>query len=103
MPEKWKTSAVVPILKGKRNVMDCAVYRGVQPLEHAMEIVERVLENRIRRLIKIDDMQIGFMTRKGTTSALFILRSMQEKFRGREKKLYMCFVDLEKAFDRLFQ
>ena len=21
------------------------------------------------------------------------------KFRGREKKLYMCFVDLEKAFD----
>ena len=24
---------------------------------------------------------------------------MQEEFRGREKKLYMCFVDLEKAFD----
>ena len=26
---------------------------------------------------------------------------MQEEFRGREKKLYMCFVDLEKAFDRV--
>ena len=26
---------------------------------------------------------------------------MQEEFRGREKKLYMCFVDSEKAFDRV--
>ena len=26
---------------------------------------------------------------------------MQEEFRGREKKLYTCFVDLEKAFDRV--
>ena len=41
------------------------------------------------------------MPGKGTTDALFILRRMQEEFRGREKKLYMCFVDLEKAFDRV--
>ena len=46
-------------------------------------------------------MQFGFMPEKGTTDALFILRRMQEEFRGREKKLYMCFVDLEKAFDRV--
>ena len=41
------------------------------------------------------------MPGKGTTDALFILRRMQEDFRGREKKLFMCFVDLEKAFDRV--
>ena len=46
-------------------------------------------------------MQFGFMPGKGTTDALFILRRMQEEFRGREKKLYMCFVDLEKVFDRV--
>ena len=32
-------------------------------------------------------MQFGFMPGKGTTHALFILRRMQEEFRGREKKL----------------
>ena len=26
---------------------------------------------------------------------------MKEEFRGKEKRLYMCFVDLEKAFDRV--
>ena len=46
-------------------------------------------------------MQFGFMPGKGTTDALFILRRMQEEFRGREQKLYMCFVDLENTFDRV--
>ena len=101
MSEEWKTSVVVPIFKRKGDVMDCGAYRGVKLLEHAMKIVERTLENRIRELVMIDEMQFGFMPGKGTTHALFILRRMQEEFRGREKNLYMCFVDLEKAFDRV--
>ena len=47
MPEEWKTSVVVPIFKGKGNVMDCGAYRGVKLLEPAMKIVEKVLEKRI--------------------------------------------------------
>ena len=81
--------------------MDCGAYRGVKLQEHAMKIVERVLENRIRGLVTIDHMQFGFTPGKGTTRALFMLGRLQEEFRGREKKLYMCFVDLEKAFDRV--
>ena len=45
MAEEWKTSVVVPIFKGKRDVMDYGAYRRVKLLKHAMEIVERVLEN----------------------------------------------------------
>ena len=101
MPEEWKTSVVVPIFTGRRDVMDCGAYKGVKLLEHATKIVERVLENRIRELVMIDEIQFGFMPGKGTTRALFILRRMQKEFRGRGKKLYMRFVDLEKAFDRI--
>ena len=101
MPEEWKASVVVPILKGKGDVMDCGAYRGVKLLVHAMKIVERVLENRIRGLVTIDDMQFGFMPGKAMAHALFVVRKMQEEFCKREKKLYMCFVDLEKAFNRV--
>ena len=66
-----------------------------------MKIVEVVLENRMRELVMIDEMQFGFMPEKGMAHALFILRRMQKEFRGGEKKLCMCFVDLEKAFDRV--
>ena len=56
MPEEWKTSVVVPIFKGKGDVMDCGAHRGVKLLEHAMKKVERELEKRIRELVKVDDM-----------------------------------------------
>ena len=48
MPEEWKTSVVVPIFKGKGDVMDCGAYRGVKLLEHAMKIMESVGEQNKR-------------------------------------------------------
>jgi len=44
MPQEWKNSIVVPIFKGKGDPMNCGSYREVKLLEHAMKIVERVLE-----------------------------------------------------------
>jgi len=47
---------VVPIFKGKGDVMNCGAYRGVKLLEHGTKIVERMFEKRIRALIKLDEM-----------------------------------------------
>ena len=55
----------------------------------------------MRRIVKIDDMQFGFMPGRGTTDAIFIVRQLQEKFLAKKKDLWMAFVDLEKAFDRV--
>jgi len=40
--------------------MECGSYRGMKLLQHAMKVVERIFENRIRQQIDIDDMQFGF-------------------------------------------
>ena len=48
MPDGWQTSVLVPIFKEKGDVRDFNTYRGVKLLEHAMKIVERVLETMIR-------------------------------------------------------
>ena len=101
IPNEWKTSVVVPTFKGKEDVMNCGSYRGVKLLENGMKIIERVLERRIRALIDFDDAQFGFMPGKGTIDALFLVRRLQEEHRAKDKKMYMCFVDLEKAFDRV--
>ena len=60
--------------------MSCGSYRGVKLLEHAMKIVERILERRIRTLINLNEMQFGFMPRKGRVDAIFIVRRMQEEY-----------------------
>ena len=44
MPNEWKTSVIVPVLKGKSGVLSCGSYRGMKLLENAIKIVERILE-----------------------------------------------------------
>jgi len=100
IPENWKSSVVLPIYKGKGDPMECGSYRGIKLSEHAMKVVERIFEHRIRQQIEIDDVQFGFAG-KGTTDAIFMARQMQENFIVKGKKLSSGFVDLEKAFDRV--
>ena len=101
MPEDWKVSTLVPIYKGKGSVLECGSYRGVKLLEQGMKVVERVLERRIREIVHIDKRQFGFMPGKGTIGAIFGARRLKEYYIGRKKNLFMCFVDLEKAFDQV--
>jgi len=65
--------------------------------------VERIFKYRIWQQIDIDDMQFGFMKRKGTTDATFTVRHMQEKFKAKGRKFFFRFVDFEKAFDRVLR
>ena len=44
----------MPVFKGKGDAMNCGAYRGVKLLEHVMKIVEKVLEKRTRRMVKVD-------------------------------------------------
>ena len=53
----------------------------------------------IRQLVSIDDSQFGFIPGRGTTDAIFVVRQLQMKYLAASKRLYMAFVDLEKAFD----
>ena len=76
----------------------------IKLLKHAMKVLERVIEGRegrVRRIVKIDSMQFGFMAGRSATDAIFIVRQLQEKYLAKNKELWMAFVDLEKAFDRV--
>ena len=66
-----------------------------------MKIIEKVLEGGIQALVDFDEAQFGFMPGKGTIDALFLVRRLQKEHRAKDKRMYMCFVDLEKAFDRV--
>ena len=75
--------------------------RGIELLEHMLKILERVVEGRLRELVDIHKHQFGFMSGKSTTDATCIVRQLQEKYLEGNRKVYWCFVDLEKAYDRV--
>ena len=101
IPEDWSKSWMVSIYKGKEDALDCNSYRGIKLLEHAMKVFERIIEARLRKKVEIDDMQFGFREGKSTTDAIFIVRQLQEKYLEKKRELWMAFIDLEKAFDRV--
>ena len=91
---------VVPIFKGKDDVMSCGSYREVKLLEHAMKIVEKVLERQTRTPVNLK-MEFEFIRGIGTVDAIFIVRRMQEEYQRKDKNMNTRFVDMEKAFDRV--
>ena len=66
-----------------------------------MKVVKRVLEKRLHRIVFVDKIQYGFMPERATIDAVFISKKMQEEYHAKGKKLHICFVDIEKAFDRV--
>ena len=60
-----------------------------------------MLKRYLKKIVTIYDMQFGFMPGKGKIDSVFILRRLQEEYIAKQKKLNMCFVNLEKAFDRV--
>ena len=101
IPTDWQESFIVNLYKGKGDALNRGNYRGLKLMEKVMKVLERVVEGLIRQKVEIDEMQCGFMSGRGTTDAIFIVRQLQEKHLAANKPLYMAFVDLEKAFDRV--
>jgi hypothetical protein len=60
IPTDWRKSWMVCVYKGKGDALECGSYRGIKLLDHVMKVFERVLEERLRRKVSIDDMQFGF-------------------------------------------
>ena len=91
------TKAITKMASGKAAGPSGIVAEMLKPVgEAGAEEVRDLVENIIS-----EGCQCGFMSGRGTTDAIFIVRQLQEKHLAANKPLYMAFVDLEKAFDRV--
>ena len=100
LPEEWILSSLVPNFKEKGDPLNPNSYRGINLLKHAFKLYEKVFNGRLLEVVDIDKMQYGFMPGRGTVDAVFVLMRLSEKFRAKNKFIFI-FVDLEKAFDQV--
>ncbi|KAK3561342.1 hypothetical protein QTP86_030646 [Hemibagrus guttatus] len=102
VPLDWATGVVIPLFKkGDRRV--CSNYRGITLLSLPGKVYSRVLERRVRPLVepRIQEEQCGFRPSRGTLDQLYTLHRVLEGLWEFAQLVHMCFVDLEKAFDRV--
>ncbi|KAK7881169.1 hypothetical protein WMY93_029578 [Mugilogobius chulae] len=102
VPLEWQTGVVVPLFKkGDRRV--CSNYRGITLLSLPGKVYSRVLERRLRPVVepRIQEEQCGFRPGRGTLDQLYTFHRVLEGSWEFAQPVHMCFVDLEKAFDRV--
>src|SRR6476469_4955973 len=81
-----------------------AVNHGtVSLISHASKILLKILTNRIEAMSRdfIGRNQIEFRKGCGTRDAIGVMRMICERSLEFENNVYVCFVDFEKAFDRV--
>ena len=101
-PRDWQTGVIIPIFK-KGDRKQCTNYRGISLLSLLGKVYAKCLERICREIVesKLEDGQCGFCLGRSTTDQIFTLKQIFEKPWEYGKDLFACFVDLEKAYDRV--
>jgi len=97
------TRAIIIPLKKKTNATEGGDYRTISLISHASKILLRILTKRINSKAKdfISRNQFGFRKGCGTREAIGAMRILCERSLEFNNDLFVCFVDFEKAFDRV--
>lgn len=101
-PDDFTKSVVIPIPK-KTNAVECSDYRTISLISHASKILLKIINNRIQTKAEmmLSNTQFGFRKGCGTREAIGIMRVICERSLEHGNDVFICFVDFEKAFDRI--
>ena len=103
LPQELKHSIFVKLPK-KSNAIECTDYRTLCLMSNVTKIILRIITERNRRIFEREagKTQSGFKQGMGTREGIFNLRIISEKMLEKHKKIYVCYIDYKKAFDRVY-
>jgi len=97
------TEVTMIALKKKPQATKCSDHRAINLTAHTAKIVAKILRRRIEKEIEdvLEEDQFGFRRGKGTRVAIEMLRIISERTLEIFEELSVCFIDWQKAFDRV--
>lgn len=104
IPEEWTKSVLVTIPK-KGDLMECQNYRTIALISHMAKVLLIVLLSRLKAQMEeyLADEQAGFRKDRNTVQQILMLRLIAEKSKRKNRPVYNCFIDFQKAFDSIKQ
>lgn len=106
IPEALRHGRITLLAKTTPPSKNPAKYRPITLLPAIVRIVLRVLDNKLRDLIKVKVIEIpyeqgGFMPNRNTHLQAFLLLLQRDYARHKKKAMYVAFLDIQKAFDAI--
>lgn len=102
IPDEWTKGVIVKIPK-KGALSNCNNWRGITLLSVPSKILVKVIMQKISDAVdkQLRKEQAGFRKGRGCAEQIFTLRNIIEQCTEWQRKLYINFVDFEKAFDSI--
>ena len=99
--DDWSTAILIRLFKNKGDKKDCANYRGISLLPVVSKVFSRILLSRVQEHLnsQILDIQAGFRANRTTVDHIITLKMLKEHTRDHNKPLFLCFIDIQKAYD----
>lgn len=103
-PDQWKLSILITIKKPRKDPTHPSSYRPIALLSSVSKVFEKVILNFLRKEIgqKIRPEQHAFRESHSTTTQLVKLVDQLCVHRNNKQKTTAVFLDIEKAFDRVW-
>ena len=105
IPRDMKTGTVITLYKGgNKRKDDPNSYRAITLTSALLKLFERLLYKRILQTIDapLNPLQGGFQKNMGCNMTSFILQESIYYANENNSKLYTCFLDAQKAFDKVW-
>ena len=102
VPQQWEY-AIIMVLPKKKDRTNCGNYRGISLVAHAGKILLKIIARRLseycERVEILPEERNGFRPNRSTNDMMFVIRRLQELARKKRIPLYVCFINLTKAYD----
>ena len=106
-PSAWKEAIVIPILKKEKDPKKKTSYRPVSLLSSLGKTLERMVNKRLMWHLEINNVttkeQTAFRKNRNTEDQLIYLSQSVENAFQEKKKVIATFLDLSKAFDKVWK
>ena len=99
-PVKWSYNKLIVLFKkGIRWI--CGNYRGISIGDTIGKLYAKILGNRLKQWIDVDNCQAGGTEKRGCTEHILALRLIIDYAVKEKVKLFILFVDFSKAYDKV--
>ena len=97
------TKSILVTIPKKGDLTLCTNYRTIALINHMGKVLMMILLNRLKARTEqyMSDEQAGFRKDRSTVQQILMLRLIAEKAKRKNKHVYNCFIDFQKAFDSI--
>ena len=99
-PSVWCYNSLIVLFKSGSRAL-CGNYRGISVMDSLSKMYDTLLNIRLSSWISIDSAQAGAQKRRGCIEQILTLRLLIDYCKSQRVKLFIIFVDFQKAYDKV--